>query len=173
MVSIVEKSITGFKFDPILNKVRGKELLKGLKVEYLEDGKVIAREIFQNIDEIQKERLSQQLLEQSIMNLCLRKNWTESKKLSKKNKVLGVVNMFKIDILKEHENGKKDIRVEFLKSGSYFSESDFKFLSDSDIEKIRNILSDNTAYNLTVDKQCNAVTWLDLIAVINGIVEKN
>lgn len=172
MVSIVKKSITGFKFDPILEKVRGKKILKGLKVEYLEDGKLIAREIFQSIDEVQMERLRQQLLELSIINLCIKKNWTESKELSKKNRVLGVVNMFKIDILKEHENGKKDIRVEFLKSGSYFSGSDFTEISDSNIEKIRSILSDNTAYNLTIDKQCKAVTWLDLVAVINGFVEK-
>ena len=173
MVSIVERSITGFKFNPILKKVRGKEQLVGLKVEYLEDGELIAREIFQHIDEVQLERLKLQLLELCIINLGLEKNWTESKKISKRNRVLGVANMFKIETLKEQKDGKKDIRVQFFTNGSFLAESDFKEVTESKLDKIRQLLSDNTAYNLTVQRQCNAVTWLDLIAVINGIVEKN
>lgn len=171
MLSMIEKSTTGFKFNPIFKKVHGKRLQEDLIVDYLNDGQLILQEVYQDINEAQIERLRLQLLELSIINIGIKKNWTESKKMSKTSKVLGTVNMFKIEILSEHEDGSKDIRVEFLKNGSYFSESNFKFISESDLEKIRSFLSDNTAYNLTVDKQCNAVTWLDLLAVINGFVE--
>lgn len=172
MVSVVEKCITGFKFEPTFKEVRKQKQLWDLKVEYLEEGKLVAREMFQNIDEVQIKRLRLQLLELSIRNLGLKDDWTKSKELSRRNEVLGVVNMFEIKILKEHEDGTKDIRVEFLKSGSYFAGTDFKAISDSNLKKIRESLSSNTAYNLTIDKQCNAVTWLDLVAVINGFCTK-
>ena len=168
MVNAVEKYVTGFMFKPIFKEERNKNVQTGLEVEYLEKGKLLAKERFLSIDEVRIKRLRLQLLELSIRNLGLKDDWTKSKELSRRNEVLGVVNMFKIDILEEHEDGTKDIRVEFLKSGSYFSGSDFKSVSDTNLEKIREFLSSNTAYNLTIDKQCNAVTWLDLVAVISG-----
>ena len=171
MVNAVEYYVTGFKFVPIFKEERSKKLQTGLEVEYLEKGKLLAKERFLNIDEVRIERLTLQLLELSIRNLGLKDDWTKSKELSRRNEVLGVVNMFKLDVLEEHEDGTKDIRVEFLKSGSYLAGSEFKSVSDVNFEKIKEFLNTNTAYNLTIDKQCNAVTWLDLLAVISGFTE--
>lgn len=167
MYSIVEERITGFEFFPKYENVREEENLSSLKVELLEDGEVISTETLEDITKEQFERLQSQLLDAVAVNLNVGKNWTDSKKISKRNKVHGVVNMFKIDILEEHEDGSKNISIVFLKSGYYASASKFNNVTDEKLKEIRSMLADNMAYNFKCETQSNAVTYIDLIAVID------
>lgn len=167
MYSIVEDRITGFEFFPKYEKVREEEILSNLKVELLEDGEVISTETLEGITKEQFERLQSQLLDAVAVNLNVGENWVDSKKISKRNKVLGVVNMFKIDILEEYEDGSKDISIVFLKSGYYVSASKFNNVTDHNLKEIRSLLANNTAYNFKCEAQNNAVTYIDLIAVID------
>ena len=165
--TITDNRITGFEFHPEFEKIRGKEVLKSLKVDYLENGRFIATETFDNIDEKQLERLQKQLLDLTIINLNLEKNWTKAKECSMRIKNLGIVNMFRIDILRKNEDETMDIRIRFLRSGYRVADSIFKNVPKNKIGSIIFMLSDNTAFNLGCDKQCNAVTYIDLIAIID------
>lgn len=167
MNSIVEDRITGFALFPECENVREEKILSSLKVELLEDGEVIFTETLEGITKEQFERLQSQLLDAVAVNLNLGENWTDSKEISKRNKVLGVVNMFKIEILKEHEDGSKNISIVFLKNGYYASETKFNNVTDKKLEEIRSMLADNMAYNFKCETQSNAVTYLDLIAVMD------
>ena len=60
-----------------------------------------------------------------------------------------------------------DIRIRFLRSGYRVADSIFKNVPKNKIGSIIFMLSDNTAFNLGCDKQCNAVTYIDLIAIID------
>ena len=166
MLGIVANRITGFKF---LLKNQNREEdddFISLKVELLEEGELISTE---RLDEISKEefaRLQSQLLDAVAVNLDVGDNWTLSKECSKRSRVLGVVNMFKIDILEENEDGTKKILVEFIKNGYYAAESVFNNVTDKKIREIRKMIAENMAYNFKCQKQCNAVTYLDLIVVI-------
>ena len=167
MYSTVDARITGFEFHPEFEKVRKEEVLKRLKVDFFEKGRLIATESFNEIDKEQLERLQKQLLDLIIMNLNLEENWTKAKERSMRTKVLGAVNMFRIDTLKENEDGTKDIIIVFISSGYRVARSVFKNVSETSLEYIEWMLSDNTAYNLSAERLCNAVTFLDLIAVIH------
>lgn len=167
MHNIMEDCITGFQFVPENDEeIREQEVLSSLKVELLEDGEVISEETLEGIRKYQLERLQSQLLDSVAINLNIGESWTESKEISRKNKVLGVVNMFKIDILEKHDDGSKKISVVFLTSGYYTASSKFDNVTDEQLREIRNMLANNMAYNFKCERQCNAVTYIDLIAVI-------
>lgn len=155
-----------------MRKFGGEDVLKSLTVDFFEKGRLIFTEFFSGINEEQLERLQRQLLDLVIINLNLEENWTKAKERSMRTKVIGVVNMFRIDILKENEDGTLDIRVGFIRSGYHVTDSIFKYVSTKDIEEIEWTLSDNTAFNLRCDRQCNAVTYIDLIAVIDQKLSK-
>lgn len=167
-----DSRITGFEFHPEFEKIRGEDVLKCLNVDFLEKGRLISTEFFDGINEEQLERLQQQLLDLTIINLNLEENWTKAKELSMRTKVLGVVNMFRIDTLKENEDGTMDINVGFIRSGYRAADSIFKNVSVPELEEIEWMLSNNTAFNLRCDRQCNAVTYIDLIAVIDQKLSK-
>lgn len=169
MHSVIENRITGFEFFPEYEKNREQNNLSSLKVELLEDGEVISTEIYKNISKEQFERLQLQLLDTVAVNLDLGENWISSKKISRNSKIHGVVNMFKIEKIKEHKDGSKDIRIVFLKSGNYTSESEFDRVTDEQFKKIKSMLADNMAYNFKAETQCNAVTYIDFIAVIDQL----
>lgn len=170
--AMTDNRITGFELHPEFENVKGKEVLKKLQVDFLEKGRLVFTENFYSINEEQLKRLQQQLLNLVIMNLEVEENWTRAKALSKRARVLGVVNMFRIDILKQNENGTMDIKITFIRSGYYAAESTFKNVSKSDLDYIEPMISDNMAYNLRCDSQCNAVTYIDLIAIIDQKLKK-
>lgn len=165
--TVIESRVTGFEFHPEFEKIRNEDVLKSLKVDFLEKGRLIATESFDEINKEQLERLQTQLLDLTIINLNLEESWTKAKERSMRTKVLGVVNMFRIDTLKENEDGTKDIIVGFISSGYRAAGSILENVSKLDLEYIEWMLSDNTAFNLRCDRQCNAVTYFDLIAVIH------
>ena len=172
MHSIVDSRITGFEFHPEYAKIRRKKTVKKLKVDFLEKGHVIATEIFDNINEEEIERLQKQLLDSIIIKLNLEENWMEAKKCSMRTRVIRVVNMFRIETLKENRDGTKDIRIGFISSGYRVANSILNNVTVNSLEYIENMLSDNTAFNLRADRLCNAVTYLDLLAVINQKLNK-
>lgn len=149
-------TMTGFEFHLEFEKIRGEEVLKRLTVDFLEKGRLISTEVFESINEKQFERLQTQLLDSIIINLNLEENWTKAKELSMRNKVLGVVNMFRIDILQENEDGTVDIRIGFIRSGYRAADSIFKNVSIPNLKDIEWMLLDNTSFNLRCDSQCNA-----------------
>lgn len=171
MYGTVDSRITGFEFLPQFEKNRGKDELGGLKVDLLEKGRQIATESYDEISKEQLERLQSQLLDLIIMNLNLEENWTKAKERSMRARVLGVVNMFRIDVLQENGNGTSDVRVGFIRSGYHAADSIFKNVSKSDLEYIESMLIDNMSYNMCCDRQCNAVTYIDMIALIHQRLE--
>lgn len=168
----VDSRITGFEFHPQFEKIREKDVLKSLKVDLLEKGRQIATESYDEINKEQLERLQNQLLNLIIMNLNLEENWTKAKERSMRTKILGIENMFRIDTLQENANGTIDISIGFIRSGYHVVESNFPKVSKSDLEYIERMLSDNMSYNLSCDRQCNAVTYLDLISIIDQKLKK-
>lgn len=172
MYSIVDSRITGFEFHPEFEKIRRVEVLKSLKVDFLEKGKLITTETLKNINEEELERMQKQLLDSIIINLNLEENWMEAKKRSMRTKVIGVVNMFRIETLRENGDKTKDIRIGFISSGYRVANTILKNVSENTLEYIEELLADNMSFNLRADRLCNAVTYLDLLAVINQKLNK-
>lgn len=172
MYSTLDSKITGFEFHPEFEKVRRKETIKSLKVDFLEKGRLITTESFNEINEDQIERLQKQLLDLIIINLNLAENLMEAKKRSMRTKVIGVVNMFRIETLRENGDKTKDIRIGFISSGYRVANTILKNVSENSLEYIEELLADNMSFNLRADRLCNAVTYLDLLAVINQKLNK-
>lgn len=171
MNSALEKRITGFYLRPKFKRMlNGEEVEEGVELELLEDGYVISTKSRKGrVEDLRG--LQYYYLEAVIKNLGLENNWTESKDTTDRSEVLGVVNMFKIDILEKYGNGLQDIKITFLKSGYFFAESTFEAISNEALEKSRTILIDNTVYNLGCKEQCRAITFIDMLAVISQILE--
>ncbi len=165
--TMIENRITGFEFYPEFEKDDGVELLKALKIEFLEKGRVISETTIENVKKEEAERLQEQLLYNVIMNLNITKDRNEAEKLAKKAKTLGIVNMFKIQSC-----GENGIVIDFIKSGSFAVSSQITNVSESELKVIEDILSDNTETNLKCTRQCEAVTFLDLLAVIDQRTNK-
>lgn len=172
MYSTVDNRITGFEFHPEFEKIRRVEVLKSLKVDFLEKGQLITTETFKNINEEELERMQKQLLDSIIINLNLEENWMEAKERSMRTKVIGVVNMFRIETLRENGDKTKDIRIGFISSGYRVANTILKNVSENSLEYIEELLADNMSFNLRADRLCNAVTYLDLLAVINQKLNK-
>ena len=152
-----EKKITGFKFVPVYKEIQGKKRLDLLKVKYLKDGVLIGRDDFE-IDEEKAEKLRSKLMK------IIRKNLG----CEQVDKEIEVVNMFKMDVVREH-NDLYDVKVEFIKNGNFYIQTIFCSINHDQMEKIQEKLSNNTAYNLSVERLCEAVTWLDMITMCKNI----
>ena len=83
-------------------------------------------------------------------------------------KELEVVNMFKLDFTRKR-NDLYDVCVEFIKNGNFYVQTTFCSINHEQIEEIQKKLSDNTTYNLSVESLCEAVTWLDMIAMCKTV----
>ena len=55
--TMIENRITGFEFHPVFEKIKGEEVLKSLKVEFLEKGWVISETTIDTISEEELDRL--------------------------------------------------------------------------------------------------------------------
>lgn len=73
--------------------------------------------------------------------------------------------MFKLDILKEEED-MLDIEITFISSGKVMVSSIIPKVKRSKLKEIENLLKDNTRYNLTCTQQCRAISYLDMLALI-------
>ena len=164
---VIENRITGFEFHPAFEKIKGEEVLKSLKVEFLEKGWVISETTIDTISEEELDRLQEQLLYSVIMNLGIAKNRIEAEKLAKIAKRLEVVNMFKIQMPK---NGATEI--DFIKSGYFAASSQIRNVPHSKFQLLEDILSDHTENNLKCTRQCEAVTYLDSLAVIEQKINR-
>lgn len=152
-----QKSITGFKFVPIYKEIRGKKQLDLLKVKYLNNGILIGRDEFE-IDEEKAEKLRTSLMKIIRENLGCKQV----------DKEIEVVNMFKMDVIREY-NGLYDVKVEFIKNGNFYVQTTFCSINHKKMEEIQEKISNNTKYNLSVDRLCEAVTWLDMITMCKTI----
>ncbi len=166
MYTIIDTLIDGFELHPYFLKIRDKQILKRLKIDFLRKGEVLATESYDNITIKELERLQKQLLDSIIMNLNIEDSWTKAKQMSVTTRTLGVVNMYKIELLGENEDKTRNIKICFIKSGYRTAESVFHGVSKEKYESIISILSNNSAFNLTCTKQCNAVHYLDLLAIM-------
>lgn len=166
MYTDVNKMVTGYQFffereedENILEKERK---IKNLRVDYLVDGEFVYYENFGVVDAETVEKIQQKLNEAIMINLNVFDSWTEAQKNLKRNKLLGVANMFRIDVL----DNKEEINVTFIRSGYKIATSTIKNVSEERMKEIKRIFSENMEYNLTCTQQCQAVTWLDLLAII-------
>ena len=80
--------------------------------------------------------------------------------------------MFRIETLRENGDKTKDIRIGFISSGYRVANTILKNVSENTLEYIEELLADNMSFNLRADRLCNAVTYLDLLAVINQKLNK-
>ena len=152
-----EKTITGFKFIPIYKEIHGEKRLDLLKVKYLKDGVFIGRDEFE-ITEKDAEKLRINLMKIIRENLGCKQV----------EKELEVVNMFKLDFTRKR-NDLYDVCVEFIKNGNFYVQTTFCSINHEQIEEIQKKLSDNTTYNLSAESLCEAVTWLDMIAMCKTV----
>ena len=152
-----EKNITGFKFVPVYKEKQGEKRLDLLRVKYLKNGIVIGRDEFE-MNEEEAEKLRTNLMK------IIRKNLG----CEQIDKEIEVVNMFKMDVIREH-NGLYDLKVEFIKNGNFYVQTTFCLIDRKRKEKIQEIISNNTEYSLSVERLCEAVTWLDIITMCRTI----
>lgn len=172
MGSAIENGFTGFYIRPQIQIVNGKGIQRGVEIELLKDGEVVKRGKYEDIDEKSLEGLQKHLLAVSIYNLRVKKDLIDAIITARKNKEINVVNMFKIEVIKDNDNGTKDIRIVFLRNGYFFMQSTFVSVPEQRIKEIRNLLIDNIRHNMGCDVQCRSVTTLDLIAVIDNMLRR-
>lgn len=169
MYTDVNGRITGFefKFEEVIQNKNNEEVKRKMSIDYFENGNKLLTEIIGCCitDEL-LEKIQERLLEAVMINQNVYDTWTEAKKFTNRNRILGVANMFRVDVLNQNSDEMLDINVIFIKSGYRISESTFTNVPKEKLEEIREILSDNMLYNLTCTRQCQAVTYLDLLAVI-------
>lgn len=166
MYTDVNKMVTGYQFffekEEDENILEEERKIKNLRVDYLVDGEFVYYENFGVVDAETVEKIQQKLNEAIMINLNVFDSWTEAQKNLKRNKILGVANMFRIDVL----DNKEEINVTFIRSGYKIATSTIKNVSEERMKEIKRIFSENMEYNLTCTQQCQAVTWLDLLAII-------
>lgn len=166
MYTDVNKMVTGYQFffekEDDENILEEERKIKNLRVDYLVDGEFVYYENFGVVDAETVEKIQQKLNEAIMINLNVFDSWTEAQKNLKRNKLLGVANMFRIDVL----DNKEEINVTFIRSGYKIATSTIKNASEERMKEIKRIFSENMEYNLTCTQQCQAVTWLDLLAII-------
>ena len=166
MYTDVNPMVTGYQFfferEENIDIPEEERKIKNLRVDYLVDGKFVYYENFGVVDAETVEKIQQKLNEAIMINLNVFDSWTEAQKNLKRNKLLGVANMFRIDVL----DNKEEINVTFIRSGYKIANSIVKDVSAERLQKIKRKISENMVYNLTCTQQCQAVTWLDLLAII-------
>ena len=159
----------------MLERITGFQIVKNsesVKIDYLEKGKCITTSEFCKVDEESLKAVQRNLISSIIMNLGLAKKLVESRKISMRNTALEITNMFRINIIKNNINGTKDIEVVFIKNGYRETSSIFKEVTAKQIDEMRNVLVDNTEWNLTCTRQCEAIHYLDMLAVLEQIKER-
>lgn len=165
MYTDANNRITGYQF--FFEKEKNENIpeeeckLKSLRVDYLADGEFIISEDIGAVDKRTVEKIQQKLNEDIMVNLNVFDNWTENKKNSNRSKTLGLFNMYKIEVL-----DKNNVGITFIKSGYKAGETVISGVTEEKMEKIKNILSETTKHNLTCTRQCDSVTWLEVLAII-------
>ena len=152
-----EKTITGFKFVPVYKEIQGEKRLDLLKVKYHNNGILIGKDEF-SITEEEAQKLRANLMKIIRENLGCKPV----------EKELEVVNMFEMDVMRD-KNGLCDVKVEFIKNGNFYVQTTFCSITQEQMEEIQKKLSNNTTYNLSVERLCEAVTWLDMITMCKTI----
>lgn len=166
MYSSIDSKVTGFEFHPHYRKERGKEVLKSLELDLLSNGNIITSESYDNITENQIGRMQTQLLKLVLSNLNVDEHSINSQEVTLRSQILGVVNMYRLDIIRE-EASTVDINIRFISSGYRKADTILKSIPKSELTGIRKFLTDNTAFNFKCKQQCNAVTYIDLVAIID------
>lgn len=155
----IDERINGFQF---VFEYEGDEI-RSVKIDYLSDGTKIATEDISSVKQV--EEIREQLTEKIIINLKGLDALKERKEESEGIFILKVANMFRIDILQEQDD-MLDIEVTFITSGKVMTSSVIPKVKKSKLEKLKNILRDNTKYNLTCTQQCLAISYLDMLALL-------
>lgn len=158
----------------MIERITGFQIVKrsdGVKIDYLEKGRCITTTELAQVDAESLSLMQRRLMRNIIMNLGLAKKVAEAQKVSMRNTSLGITNMFRINVINSTQKG-KDIEVVFLKNGYLETSTLFKEVTDEQIEKMRVALVDNTEWNLTCARQCEAISYLDMIVTLDQIKEK-
>ena len=165
MYTDINNMITGYQFffekEEKENIPEEEWKIKNLRVDYLADGEFVISEDFGAVDKQTVEKIQQKLNEGIMVNLNVFDNWTENKKISNRNKTLGIFNMYKMEVLE-----KNNVRITFIKSGYKTGETVITGVTEEKKERIKELLSETSKHNLTCTRQCDAVTWLDVLAII-------
>lgn len=159
----------------MIERITGFQIVKrnddSVRIDYLEKGRCITTEELAMVDNKSLESIQKNLMSNIIMNLGLAKSWTESKKITMRNTALWVTNMFRINIINSTKMA-KDIEVIFIKNGYLETSAIFNEVTDKQIDRIREILVDNTEWNLTCRHQCEAISYLDMLVILEQIKEE-
>ena len=130
MYTDVNKMVTGYQFffekEEDENILEEERKIKNLRVDYLVDGEFVYYENLGVVDAETVEKIQQKLNEAIMINLNVFDSWTEAQKNLKRNKLLGVANMFRIDVL----DNKEEINVTFIRSGYKIATSTIKNVSE-------------------------------------------
>ena len=128
MYTDVNGRITGFefKFEEVIQNKNNEEVKRKMSIDYFENGNKLLTEIIGCCitDEL-LEKIQERLLEAVMINQNVYDTWTEAKKFTNRNRILGVANMFRVDVLNQNSDEMLDINVIFIKSGYRISESTF------------------------------------------------
>lgn len=161
----IDSNITGFLLLPEYESMRnGTKKLRKLNFELLKDGDILLTGSYNEINEEQLKRFQTQLLKMCMFNLDIAENFEQIERQAELKRNLDIVNMFKINVL---EGDNMVVEITFIKSGYFATKASFWNVSKAKIKEIREILKNNLPYNMTCSKQCEAVSYLDLLAIID------
>lgn len=161
--------VNGFK----LREVASTKDYRDYVIEYLNDGQLISNKCcgirVANPEELRKIRKN--LLLSRIETLGIQMEHLEGVKPTEQVVVLGAINDFKMIIEDIPNSTNKNVTIEFLESGLYVCQHEFKNLNLQKIEKIRQSMIDFTTYNLRQVQQCRVITMPDFSYLLEQIVE--
>ena len=166
MYADVNERITGFEFNFDNSEQIERRDEFPLQIDYFENGKKIFSEYLGTVTNVELRRIQERLLESVMVNQDIYDSWEEAKKFTNRNRILGVANMFRMDVINGNSDKTCDIKIAFIKSGYRITTSTITNISKEKLEEIKELLVDNMKFNLTCTQQCNAVTYLDILAVI-------
>lgn len=162
---IKESIANGFKLRLVEETKRYKDYI----IEYLKDGDFLfegeCKVRVTSPEELNE--LRRQLLLERVEKLGIKMDMIEG--INASSSVLGVINDFKIRRTLKGE--KKSWVIEFLESGIYVSQYEFKKLNKRKLRKIKQSLMDSTRYNLAQVQQCRAICLPDFAYLLDQIVE--
>ena len=92
-------------FEEVIQNKNNEEVKRKMSIDYFENGNKLLTEIIGCCitDEL-LEKIQERLLEAVMINQNVYDTWTEAKEFTNRNRILGVANMFRVDILNRNSD---------------------------------------------------------------------
>lgn len=90
-------------FEEVIQNKNNEEVKRKMSIDYFENGNKLLTEIIGCCitDEL-LEKIQERLLEAVMINQNVYDTWTEAKEFTNRKRILGVANMFRVDILNKN-----------------------------------------------------------------------